>query len=248
MAALRQAARHIFDAVLPPRCLSCGDLVPDPARLCAACWSKLTFITAPFCSHCGDPFELPVAGLRRCGACIGRPPAYDQARAALIYDDRSKRLILALKQGDRTDTVPLLARWLAAAGHDLLAQADLIAPVPLHRWRLWRRRFNQSALLAAALGRLQAKPVVADLLQRARATPSQGSLNARQRRRNVVGAFALSPAMAARVKGKRVLLVDDVLTTGATVEACCRPLRRAGAAWIGVVTVARVVRPVDVTI
>lgn len=248
MTALRQAARRLFDAVLPPRCLGCGDLVPDPARLCAPCWSALSFITAPFCTHCGDPFELPVAGLRRCGACIGRPPAYDQARAALLYDDRSKRLILGLKHGDRTDTVPLLARWLAAAGHDLLAEADVIAPVPLYRWRLWRRRFNQSALLAAALGQIAAKPVILDLLQRVRATPSQGPLNARQRRRNVAGAFALGPGMAARVAGRRVLLVDDVLTTGATVEACCRPLRHAGAVWIGVVTVARVVRPVDVTI
>ncbi|RME64801.1 MAG: ComF family protein [Alphaproteobacteria bacterium] len=245
---LIRLGRQAMDALLPPRCLGCGDLVPEPARLCGACWSALNFITAPLCAHCGDPFEFPVAGLRRCAACIARPPGYDQARAALVYDDASKPLVLGLKHGDRTEYVPLLARLLLAAGRELLDGTDLLIPVPLHRWRLWRRRFNQSALLAQALGRLASRPVALDLLRRVRATPSQGGLNARQRRRNVHRAFTLKPDAAAMLEGRRVLLVDDVLTTGATIEACTRPLRRAGVAWVGVITVTRVVRVQDITI
>lgn len=246
--ALKWVSSQALDAVLPPRCLSCGDLVPDPGRLCAPCWSQLQFITAPACSHCGEPFELPVAGLRRCGACIGRPPVYDQARAALVYDDFARRLIVGFKHHDRTEYVPLLARWLVHAGHDMLAEADVILPVPLHRWRLWRRRFNQSALLARALGQLSDRPVALNLLHRVRATPSQAQLNARQRRRNVRAAFQVASGQAVPLAGQRVVLVDDVMTTGATAEACARALRRAGVAWVGVVTVARVVRPLDVTI
>ncbi|GAB4145466.1 MAG: ComF family protein [Sphingomonadales bacterium] len=246
--ALKWLSNRALDAVLPPRCLGCGDLVPDPGRLCAPCWSQLQFITAPACSHCGEPFELPVAGLRRCGACIGRPPLYDQARAALVYDDFARRLIIGFKHHDRTEHVPLLARWLAQAGHEMLAEAELILPVPLHHWRLWRRRFNQAALLAQALGGLSNRPVALDLLRRVRPTPSQARLNARQRRRNVRAAFQLAPGQADRLAGRRVVLIDDVMTTGATVEACARALRRGGVAWIGVLTVARVVRPLDVTI
>ncbi len=158
------------------------------------------------------------------------------------YDDHSRGLILRFKYADQLDGAPSYGTWLARAGAELVREADLIAPVPLHRWRLLRRRFNQSAVLAHALGRQAGKPVAADLLVRTRATPSQGGLNFRQRRRNVRNAFAVRRPRAASVRGRRVLLVDDVLTTGATVEACAKALLAAGASGVDVVVLARVVR------
>ena len=171
-----------------------------------------------------------------------RAAALHRARAGAIYDDGSRSLILAFKLGDRTEAAAALARWLLRAGEDLLADADLIVPVPLHRWRLWRRRFNQSAMLALALARESGVEAAVDLLVRRRATRTQRGLSAGERRRNVAGAFALRPGHAERVREARVVLVDDVLTTGATVEEAARVLRRAGAARIDVLTLARVVR------
>ena len=159
------------------------------------------------------------------------------------YDDGARALLLGFKHSDRTDRAPALARWMARAGAELLEQADVIVPVPLHRWRLLQRRFNQSALLAHELGRLAGKPVAAHLLRRKRNTPSQGALTRAQREDNVTGAFRLRTGQAARVAGRRVLLIDDVLTTGATVTACARVLLRAGAAAVDVLTVAHVIRP-----
>jgi ComF family protein len=178
-----------------------------------------------------------------CAGCIREPPAFDRARAALAYDDASRPLVLGLKHGDQTHAAPAYARWLQRAAGPLLAEADVIAPVPLHRWRLWHRRYNQAALLALALGRAGGVPVVPDLLVRRKRTPSQGGLNRTERRRNVRGAFVVRPGHAARVKGARVLLVDDVLTTGATVSECAKALRRAGAAAVDIAVLARVVRP-----
>lgn len=161
------------------------------------------------------------------------------------YDEASRDPILSFKRADRLDLVPAFARWLGAAGRELIADADVIVPVPLHRWRLWRRRFNQSALIAQSLGRLVGKPVDCLALVRMRATPSQGDMpSAAARRRNVEGAFRVLSGRAARLRGKSVLLIDDVFTTGSTIEACARALKRAGAARVFVLTLARVVRPV----
>ena len=160
------------------------------------------------------------------------------------YDDASRNPILALKRADRLDLVPAFARWLGRAGRELLTEADIIMPVPLHRWRLWQRRFNQSALLAVALGKLAGKPVDCLALVRGRSTPSQGEMaSAGARRRNVQGAFQVEETRSAMLQGKAILLIDDVLTTGSTVEACTRALKRAGAAKVLVLTLARVVRP-----
>jgi ComF family protein len=242
--AVRKLARRALDFVFPPLCAACRIPIAEAHNLCAACWAKIAFLSDPVCFICGFPFAYDEGPETLCAACRQRAPAFDQARALMRYDEASRDPILALKRADRLDLVPAFARWLRQAGHQLLAEADLIVPVPLHRWRLWRRRFNQSALVARALGRLVGKPVDCLLLQRARATPSQGEMpSAAARRRNVQGAFRVERIRAECVKGKIVLLIDDVFTTGATIEACARALKRAGASRVLVLTLARVVRP-----
>ncbi len=242
--AWRTTARSVADAaldlLLPPRCLACGVMVEKNGLLCPTCWSRLGFIAPPLCDSCGLPFAFAVAERTRCAACVAEPPPFDRARAALVYDDASRRLILGFKHADRTEAAPAFARWLARAGAPLLDDAEVIVPVPLHRWRLLRRRYNQAALLAVAVGRLARRPVIPDLLVRRRSTPSQGGLGRKGRARNVAGAFALRPGRADRIRGRRVLLIDDVHTTGATVGECVRALRRSGAAAVDVLTLARV--------
>jgi ComF family protein len=232
-----------LDVLLPPRCLGCGAVVETQGRLCAPCWRGLKFLGPPQCRLCGYPMPHALPDAPLCPACAAEPPAYDRARAALRYDEDSRRLILAFKHADRTDITPALGRWLARAGSELLAEADVIAPVPLHRWRLLRRGYNQAALLANALAPAVSVAVVPDLLQRVRATASQQGLSGRARLENITaGAFRLHPWHRRRVEGRRVVLVDDVLTTGATVGACACVLRRAGASQIDILTLARVVR------
>jgi len=233
----------LLDLLLPPRCLGCGTPVTTQGRLCAGCWASLAFLGPPQCRICGYPLPhaLPEAPL--CGACAADPPAYDRARAAFRYDERARGLILAFKHADRTDIAPAFGRWLARAGAELVVDAEVIAPVPLHRWRLLKRGYNQAAILATALGRESGQRVAPDLLQRTRATRSQQGLSGRARANNVTqAAFRVHPWHAARIEGRRVLLIDDVLTTGATIGACARVLRRAGAAGVDVLTLARVVR------
>jgi ComF family protein len=187
------------------------------------------------------PHALPAAPL--CGECAREEPVYDRARAALRYDDGARRLILAFKHADRTDTAPAFGVWLARAGAELLADAELIAPVPLHRLRLLKRGYNQSAILARALATKTGLPLIPDLLQRQRATPSQQGLSGQARLENVTaGAFRVHPWHRQRIEGRHIVLIDDVLTTGATAGACARVLRRAGARQLDVLTLARVVR------
>jgi ComF family protein len=242
VAGARRGGSLLLDALLPPQCLACRAIVERAGQLCATCWRGMSFIAPPYCACCGLPFEVEAGQDALCGECLATPRAFDRARAVLRYDGSSRGPILAFKHGDRTDAAPAFARWLLPAVGDLLAEADLIVPVPLHRWRLWRRRYNQAALLALRLRRLARKPVAPDLLQRRRATPSQGRLSRAERLRNVTGAFAVPPRRRAAVAGKRILLVDDVMTTGATVEACARALRKAGASHVDVACLARVVR------
>jgi ComF family protein len=240
--ALRKSASWLLDAILPPRCLKCGELVADSGALCGACWPELRFLGPPCCACCGLPFEFEMGEGSLCGACTADRPLYNRARAALAYDDASRDLVLRFKHADRIDGAATFAGWMARAGAELVAAADIIAPVPLHRWRLVRRRYNQAAVLANAIGRARGKLVVPDLLVRRRATPSQGHLGRSQRRRNVAGAFSLHPGQAQVAKGARILLVDDVLTTGATAEACVKALRNAGASAVDLLVLARVVR------
>ncbi len=191
------------------------------------------------------PFDVDVAPGTLCAACDADPPHYDRARAALAYDDHSKSLLLRFKHGDRTDLAPLMSLWMARAASSLIPDADIIVPVPLHRTRLLSRRFNQAALLAQTVSRVGGVGLVPGLIHRIRKTPSQGHLSKLARRRNVRGAFRLSDKYRRWIAGKRILLVDDVFTTGATVDECARVLKRAGTGPVDVVTIARVVKPRD---
>lgn len=237
---------RLVDMLLPPRCFDCGAGVARQGDLCGDCWGKLTFITRPQCALCGYPFEYADRGdpgQALCGSCLRRRPVYDTARAALRYDDFSRRLILGFKHRDDTAGTRAFARWLARLAGPLDIANALILPVPLHPRRLWRRRYNQSALIAAALGRETGIAVNLLDLVRHRHTPSQAGLNARQRFRNMRAAFSLRDGAGCLIAGRHVLLIDDVMTTGATAEACSRVLKRAGAAEISLLALARVVRP-----
>ena len=242
MAGLGGALRRIVDLALPLRCLACGAIVEGAGALCPVCWSGLELISAPQCVCCGLPFRHDPGPDAVCGGCMARPPAFDRARSALRYNDLAARLILGFKRGDKLHHLDAFARWLERCGGAMAAEADLICPAPLHLSRLWRRRYNQSALLANALARRAGRPPSPDLLVRARRTPSQAGLTRRQRIENLRGAIVVRKRRRAAVDGARVLVVDDVMTTGATVDACARALKRAGAAHVGVVTLARTLR------
>ena len=241
--ALRTALRLALDVALPPLCPTCREPVAQHGGLCAACWSKLSFIAPPYCARLGIPFAYdPGPGILSMEA-IAAPPSYNRARAAFRFDDTARSLIHALKYGDRTDLAPAAGRWMASAGRELLAEADAIVPVPLHWRRLWARRFNQSAALAQSISRASGVPVTPDALKRVKATPQQVGLSRTERAQNVQGAFRVPPDVQAQVKGRRLVLVDDVITSGATAEACARVLLRAGAANVDVLALARVVSP-----
>lgn len=245
---MRQTGRRAVDVLLPPQCLLCDAITDQSSHVCHTCWPDLTFISEPCCDRCGYPFPYDNGASVTCAACLAAPPPYDRARSVLAYDERSRGLILAFKHGDRLHGRDAFAAWMTRAGAKLVAEADVLAPVPLHRRRLFQRRYNQSALLSQAIGRRANRPVVVDLLRRTRPTPTQAGLSPAARARNVRGAFAVNSRFRSDLPGARVLLIDDVLTTGATVSACTLSLRRAGAVAVDVLTLARVVRPVSASI
>lgn len=234
---IRRGIKRVIDFTLPPLCFGCDAPVTQEQTLCASCWKDIHFIAPPYCARCGAPFDLPVDAGSLCGACLETEPLFTSARSALIYDEASRPFILKLKHADRLDPVPALANWMVRAGADVWGQVDLIVPVPLHRWRLLKRRYNQAALLAQAIGRQVGKPAIVDLLVRHKQTESQGHLGRKKRQLNVAGAFAVKEAVV--VRGKSLVLIDDVLTSGATVSECAKVLLKAGAASVHVVTLAR---------
>jgi ComF family protein len=240
-ATLHRAAARALDVLFPPRCLKCGVELEATGALCGDCWPKMSFIAAPQCACCGLPFPFDAGPNALCAACVQSTPDFDRARAVFVYSEHSRDLILAFKHADQTHAAPGFGRWLARAGAELLEDADLIVPVPLHRRRLFARRYNQAALLAHAIGGEGGVRVAPDGLVRTKKTRPHIDMGRSARLTNVAGAFALNPRWAAEVANAKVVLVDDVLTTGATVSSCARTLRKAGAARVDVLTLARVI-------
>ncbi|MFN6955752.1 MAG: ComF family protein [Acetobacteraceae bacterium] len=246
---LRAAAGMVLDALLPPLCLTCRAPVTAAGTHCADCARGLNPTGALVCDRCGVSLgsgllaERAEDGRLICPACHETPPGFATARAALIYDDAAKRLILPLKYARRTDLARWLARRMAAAAPELLERAEVLVPVPLHWRRLMARGYNQAALLAGHLGRQARRPVAHAALRRLRATPPLGERGAADRAALLEGVFAVPERQARRIAGRRVLLVDDVLTSGATASACARALLAAGAARVDAIAVARVPHP-----
>jgi ComF family protein len=235
--------RTVLDTLVPSQCLACRAPAGEPASLCVACWGKLKQIDDPVCDMMGTPFAYDQGPGSLSPAALADPASWDRARAPVLFEDTAQGLVHALKYQDRQEAGLLMARMMARAGRGLLAEADLIVPVPLHRWRLWGRRFNQSGFLALQLARHAGKPYRPELLQRAKRTTSQVGLDREARRRNVRGAFVVDPEKASEIAGKAVLLVDDVRTTGATAEACAVTLKKAGARTVGLLSFALVPGP-----
>lgn len=235
--------RGLIDLVTPALCLSCGAPTGEPASLCVTCWGRLKLIEEPVCDALGTPFAYDQGEGALSAAALSDPPAWDRARAAVLFEDESAKLVHALKYRDRPEAGQLMARMMARAGRRLLSEADVMLPVPLHRLRLWQRRFNQSALLAQRISSLSGTPWRHDVLVRSRRTRAQVGLDEAARRRNVRNAFAVSQGRLAEVAGRSVVLVDDVRTTGATAEACALVLKQAGAARVSLLTFALVQLP-----
>jgi len=240
-----RALRHFL---WPARCMLSRKPMAQDAVFTPEDFSQLTFLHGNSCALCARPFEPAFNPEPICAACLSFPPAWSAARAALIYNHQSAPIILGLKHAGRREGLNVISNWMCLAGQDLLCDADALIPVPLHYKRLVQRGFNQAAWLAQRISRQTDRPVLYDTLIRQRATPSQGGLNARQRRANVTGAFSLRPGSEKKVRDKCVLLIDDVYTTGSTLDACTHTLLKAGARQVNILVLARVVRDTDITI
>ena len=233
-------ARWLANLVVPALCLSCQAPLGSLDALCGSCWRKVRFIRPPLCDRLGIPMPYDTGGPIVSGAALANPPEWDRARAVAHFDPVVQGLIHGFKYADRHDARRLFGRWLVSAGAEILADADVLIPVPLHRWRLLSRKFNQAGLLAQEVGRLSGIAHEPMALRREKATPSQVGQSAVERRRNLAGAFVVKPGDRPRIEGRKIVLVDDVITTGSTVAACARVLRRAGAARIDVLALALV--------
>ncbi|MCG6121454.1 MAG: ComF family protein [Microvirga sp.] len=237
------ACARFVTLAYPPSCIACGAATDRPHALCAACWSGVAFIERPFCERLGTPFALDIGGPLLSPSAIADPPVFARARAVAAYDGAARLLTHRLKYNDRAELAEAMGRMMTRAGSELLADADLLVPVPLHRWRLWRRRFNQAAALAAVVARISGTPCDMEALERVRRTRSQVGLTRSQRRDNLQGAFKVPQAARPRLEGRRVVVIDDVLTTGSTANAVSRALLRGGAKSVDVLCFARVVTP-----
>ncbi len=233
---------RILNLLFPPQCLNCDSRVPTHGTLCLPCWQQIQFISDPMCHCCGLPFDYDIGKDTLCGDCLQERPAYAHARAAFRYDEHSSKLITRFKYSDHTQLAKVYSSWLAKAGSELLEKTDIIIPVPLHYFRFVQRRYNQSALLAHALSGKTGIKHLHNALNRTRRTVSQTGLSRAQREKNVRGAFSVNKRYAREIKGKYILLVDDVMTTGATLEQCAKTLLKSGAMQVNVLTLARTLR------
>jgi len=227
-------------ALFPPVCAGCGRMVEEPGALCGRCWPRLRLLEEPWCPVMGTPFAQDMGEGFLSAEAIARPPPFARARAAVAYTGVARQMVQRLKYNDRTDLAPWMARWMMRAGSELIADAEVIVPVPLHRRRFFRRRFNQSAELARAIVHVTGIAFEPGLVERVKMTRQQVGLGQREREDNVRAAFAVPARLLERLRGRRVLLVDDVYTTGATVAAVTRALRKGGASNVDVLTFARV--------
>lgn len=233
------------DVILPPRCPITGDIVDAQGMVSAGAWAGLQFVADPICSACGIPFDFDddeTSGHGKCLACLEYPPPFTRARAPLIYNDTSRDLILGFKHGDKTHIVQSFTPWLLRSGAQMLSEADYLIPVPLHRIRLLMRRYNQAALITGVLSKATDIPHLPLALTRVRSTKSQGHLKTDERAKNVSKAFEASPKYADILKGKTVILIDDVYTTGATAKECAETLKSVGVKEVNVLTFARVLK------
>jgi ComF family protein len=239
----RAAVRPILDFALPPRCPGCGVVTEAPHNFCLDCWPKLVFLGPPCCARCALPFDYGEEAEVECARCLAEPPAYDRLRAAVAYGEIARKVALKLKYGGRPGVAETMARLMAR--HLEAPPGTILAPVPLHRWRIWRRGYNQSALIAAALARSRGLETRLDLLERVKATPPLKGMSPRERKLAVRGAFRVAARQRDMLRGRRVVLVDDVYTSGATANACARILKRAGADRVDILAWARVVKGGD---
>lgn len=241
---LARTLAPLIDLVFPPRCPLCGAGLSAQTGLCAACWSELVIPGEPACALCQRPLGDTVAAGAVCAPCLAEPPRHDGVAAGTLYNAASRRLVLAFKHGQRIALAPMMARLMAArldaVGLDAAGPDWLVVPVPLHRWRLWRRGFNQAALLGREIARARGATLAVDMLERRKATPALGGLGRKARARALSGAIGINRKRAGQLRGARVVLVDDVLTSGATSAACVAALKRAGAERVVVACFARV--------
>ncbi len=240
-ATLKSVLEDGLNLILPPRCPVTGDMVDAQGMISSDAWRELVFITDPLCAHCGVPLDFETEENARCVMCLETPQIYHSARAALQYNDISRDLVLGFKRGDKTHIIQSFVPWLKQAGKEMLGQADYLIPVPLHPVRLIQRRYNQAALIAGALSKSVDIPHLPIAMKRVRATPSQGHLTSDERTKNVQEAFDVHTKYREMINGKSLILIDDVLTTGATVNECAKVLYRHGARQVDVLTLARVV-------
>lgn len=242
LAGMKQAARGALHIVFPPRCIACNDAVSTDFGLCGPCWRDTPFITGLACDSCGTPLPGDDAGPVLCDDCLAQDRLWARGRAALTYKDNGRKMVLALKHGDRLDLVRPMGAWLHRAAMPMLEPGMLVAPIPLHRLRLLKRRYNQSALLSCEVARLAGLTHCADLFQRPRATPSQVGKTRDERFENLRGALQVTPRRRDLLAGRHVLIVDDVMTSGATFAAASQAARAAGAAKVSVLALARVAK------
>jgi ComF family protein len=237
----RRFGGAVLDQLYPPLCLHCETAIADIDGLCGACFAGLRPITTPLCPRLGLPFEVPLGADAVSAEAIADPPPFDRARSAVLYNEVARRVVSRLKYGDRPELASFCARLMAGAGTELWGESPVLVPVPLHRFRQFERRYNQSTELARALGKLLGLKADPLLVSRVRRTRQQVGLSASARQRNVAGAFVARPDALARLGGRGVVIIDDVLTTGATVKAVTKALHKAGVERVDVLTFARVV-------